>query len=216
MQSTAEFHHHIPDPLLPQTDPVFHDATALDTAVDMLNPQPTAVQRLVGHLLFQRELLAAWFLGGHEDLHLRARERQEAQILSQPAPCGQGIRGRVGNALIMDAASKRLTEKKDREQGVDQQDIFDGVVLFLAALTCGLLRRVLGADDTPFGAVMGTRGDADAAAGPVTTGAGTSSSGTTTVAASASETPSRWARAGRERAGASPRVRSAGKSTWIH
>ncbi len=47
MQGTAEFHHQIADALLPQADPVFHDATALDTAVDMLNPQPTAVQLLV-------------------------------------------------------------------------------------------------------------------------------------------------------------------------
>src|SRR6266851_1145258 len=129
MQSTAEFHHNIPDALLPQTDPVFHDATALDTAVDMLNPQPTAVQRLVGHLLFQRELLAAGFLGGHEDLHLRARACQEAQILQQPAPRGQGRGCRVGNALLMDTASPGVTEEEDREEGIDQQDIFDRVVL---------------------------------------------------------------------------------------
>jgi len=116
----------------------------------------------------------------------------------------------------MDAASTGCTEKEDREQSIHQQDIFDGVVLCLAARTCGLFSRVWGADDTPCGAVMGTRGDADAAAGPVTTGAGASASGTTTVAASASETPSRWARAVRERVGASPRVRSAGKRTWIH
>jgi hypothetical protein len=120
----------------------------------------------------------------------------------------------------MNAASTGLTEKKDREEGIDEQDIFDRMVLFLAALTLGLFSRVLGADDTPFRPIMGKRGDADVAAGPVTTGAGTSASGATTVAASASETPSRWARAVRERVGASPRVRSAassaGKRTWIH
>ena len=86
----------------------------------------------------------------------------------------------------MDAPSAGLTEKKDREQGIDQQDIFYRVVFFLAALTRGLLRRVLGADNPPFRAVMGTRGDA----GPVATGTG-SASGATTVAASASETPNR-------------------------
>jgi hypothetical protein len=57
------------------------DATALDTAVHVLDAQPTLVQRLVGPLLRQWQLLAAWFLGGHEDLHLRERERQEAQVL---------------------------------------------------------------------------------------------------------------------------------------
>src|SRR6266581_7049330 len=58
----------------------------------------------------------------------------------------------------MDTASVRRTQKKDREQGIDQQDIFYRMVLFLAALTCGLLSRVLGADDAPFGPVMGKRG----------------------------------------------------------
>jgi hypothetical protein len=81
MQGATYFHHQIADALLPQADPVFDDATALDTTVDMLDPQPTAVQRLVGHVLLQRQFLAAWLLGGHEDLHLGQRERQEAQIL---------------------------------------------------------------------------------------------------------------------------------------
>jgi len=120
----------------------------------------------------------------------------------------------------MDAASESLAQEEDGKEGIDEQDIFDGVVLFLAAITPDLFSRVLGADNTPFRPVMGKRGDADVVAGTAATGAGASSSGTTTVAASASETPSRRARAGRERAGASPRVRSAassaGKSTWIH
>ena len=38
VQGTAEFHHQITDALLPQAHPVFHDATALDTAVDVLDP----------------------------------------------------------------------------------------------------------------------------------------------------------------------------------
>src|SRR5712692_1797490 len=113
----------------------------------------------------------------------------------------------------MDAAAVGRTQKENREQGIDEQDIFDRVVLFLAAITFRLCSRVLGADDAPFRSVMGKRGEDDAAAGPVTTGAGASSSGVTTVATSASETPSRWARAVRERVGASPRVRSVANST---
>src|SRR5712691_4884703 len=38
VQGTTEFHHQIADTLLPQADPVFDDATALDTTVDMLDP----------------------------------------------------------------------------------------------------------------------------------------------------------------------------------
>jgi hypothetical protein len=43
MQGTADFHHDITDALPPQADPVFDDATTLDAAVDMLDPQPAGV-----------------------------------------------------------------------------------------------------------------------------------------------------------------------------
>ena len=43
MQGMTDFHHHIADALLPQTDAVFDDATVLDTAVDMFDPQPAVV-----------------------------------------------------------------------------------------------------------------------------------------------------------------------------
>src|SRR5712691_4084558 len=109
----------------------------------------------------------------------------------------------------MDAASTGVTKKEDREQGIDQEDIFYRVVLFLAAITVRLCRSVLGADDAPFRPVMGKRGDASAAAGTMPPGADASASGATTDAASVSETPKRCARTVRERAGASPRVRSA-------
>ena len=119
MQGTAEFHDQIPDALFPQTEPVLHDAAALDTAVDMLDPQSTLVERLVGSLLLSCQFLAAGFLGRHEDLHLRQRERQEAEILQQPALCRQGIRRRVGNGLIMGAAAVGVTQEEDEKQGID-------------------------------------------------------------------------------------------------
>jgi hypothetical protein len=114
----------------------------------------------------------------------------------------------------MHPAAIGVAQKEDREQGIDQQDIFDRVVSFLATITLFLFNRGLGADDAPFRAVMGKRGESGVAPpGTATRGAGSSSSGATTVAASASATPSRWARADRERAGASPRARSAASST---
>ena len=57
----------------------------------------------------------------------------------------------------MDTAAIGVAQKEDDEQGIDQQDIFDRVVLFLAAITLRLFSRVLGADDAPFGPVMGKR-----------------------------------------------------------
>src|SRR5712691_9580962 len=181
MQGIAEFHHEIADTLLPQADPVLHNTAALDTAVDMLDAQPTLVERLVRQLLLQRELLAAGFLGRHEDRHFRERERQETQILQESAPRRQGIRRRVRNGLIMGAAAIGVAQEEDDEQGIHEQDIFDGVVLFLPTITVRLFSRVLGADDAPLRPVMGKRGEAGATAGTATAGAGSSSSGTTTV-----------------------------------
>jgi hypothetical protein len=74
MQGTAQFHHEITDAVLPQADAVFDNATTLHTAVDVLNPEPTLVERLVGQVLLPGQLLAAGFLGRHEDFHLRERE----------------------------------------------------------------------------------------------------------------------------------------------
>src|SRR6516162_7826073 len=220
VQGTAELHHEIADALLPQPDPVFHNATTLHTAVDMLDAQPPVVQCLVGQVLLQGQLRTAGLLRRHEDLHLRERERQEAQILQQPTPSREGVGGGLRDAQIMDTAAVGIAQKEEREQGIDEQDIFDGVVFFLPAITLLLFTRGLGADDASFRPVVGKRGETGAAAGIGATGVDSSTSGTTTVAASASETPRRWARAARERAGASPRARSAassaGKSTWIH
>ena len=55
----------------------------------------------------------------------------------------------------MDATSISVAEKEDREESIHKQDIFEGVVFFLTAITRFLFSRVLGADDPPFGAVMG-------------------------------------------------------------
>ena len=71
----------------------------------------------------------------------------------------------------MDAAAVGIAQKEDQEEGIDEQDIFDGVILFLAAITRGLLRRVLGADNAPFRPIMGKRGESGMAAGTPTTGA---------------------------------------------
>src|SRR5580765_4465406 len=104
----------------------------------------------------------------------------------------------------MDTAAIGVTQKEDEKQSVDEEHIFYGMVFFLAAITRGLFSRILGADDPSFRPVMGKRG-----ASGVATSADSSFNEPTTAAASASETPRRWASAVRERAGASPRARNA-------
>jgi hypothetical protein len=55
----------------------------------------------------------------------------------------------------MDTAAIGVTQKEDHEEGIDQQNIFYRMVLFLAAITLGLFNRVLGADDPSFRPIMG-------------------------------------------------------------
>src|SRR5262245_43766697 len=128
---------------------------------------------------------------------------------NNPLPAGRGVGGGLRDAQIMDTATVGVAQKEDEEQGIDQQDIFYRMISFLTALTLFLFSRVLRADDASFRPVMGKRGESDAAP----PGAAASASGATTVAASVSETPKRCARAVRERAGASPRARSAASNT---
>ena len=91
----------------------------------------------------------------------------------------------------MDATAIGVAQKEDYEEGIHQQDIFDRMVLFLAAIALRLFSRVLGADDAPFSPIMGKRGDGGVVAGTVATGVGSSARGATRGATSASETPSR-------------------------
>ena len=113
------------------------------------------MERLVGPLVLQGQLPTAWLLRRHEDLHLRERERQEAQILQQPTPSREGVGGGLSDAQIMDTATVGVAQKEDEEQGIDQQDIFYRMISFLTAITLFLFSRVLGADDASFRPVMG-------------------------------------------------------------
>ena len=57
MEGPADVPHQIADVHLPEAASVFDAATALDTAMDMVDPQPTLVQFLIRHVLLPRKLL---------------------------------------------------------------------------------------------------------------------------------------------------------------
>ena len=65
-----------------------------------------------------REGAAPGLPGRHDDLDLVERERQEAQILQQPASSGQGIRRCISNGLIMDATAIGVAQEEDDEQRI--------------------------------------------------------------------------------------------------
>jgi hypothetical protein len=211
MQRTADFHDHITDARLSQAVGVVDDAAALDTAVDMLDAHAPTRDASIRGFLRAREGAASRLPGRHEDLDLSTGERQEAQILKQSTARRQGVGSGIGNPLIMRSTPVGLAQKEDRERGVDQEHVFDRVVLFLAAITARLLRRILGAFEAPFGPLMAKRGDAGGGAGPAAGrahGGGDPAVGTTMAAASASATPRRVANSVKDRLGASPSARS--------
>jgi hypothetical protein len=216
MQRAADFHHQVTDARLPQAARVVDDAAALDAAVDVLNADAAACNPSIGGFLRPREGSSPWLLGRYDHLDVVERERQEAEILEQPAPCWQGVGRRIGNALIVGAAGIGLTQEEDRERRVDEPHVFHRVVSFLAAITARLLKRILGALEAPFSAIVAKRGEVAAGAGAATGGAdvvGGSAAGTTVAAASASATPRRCANACTDRVGASPSVRSVARRT---
>src|SRR6266516_4562434 len=206
MQSTADFHDQITDACLSQAAGVVNNATAFDAAVDVLNTHAAAGETPIRGFLGARQGSSSRFTGWHEGFHVVKGERQEAEILEQPAACGQGVRGGLGNALIMGAPGIGLTEKDNRQRGVDQQHVFHCMAFFLAAITARLLSRILGAHDAPFRPIVPKRGEAGAgAAAGGSAGVEGPAVGMTRAAALASATPRRWANSCTDRVGASPK-----------
>jgi hypothetical protein len=216
MQGTAGLHDQIADPCLSQAAGVMDDAAALDATVDVFDAHTSAGDAPIGRFLRVREGPAPWLPRRHDDLDLSQRERQEAEILKQPAARGQGIRGGVCNPLLVGATRIGLTQEKDRERGIDEQDVFHRVACFLAAITARLLSRILGALEASFGAVVANRGEAGAGAGAAaggSAGGGGAGVGTAIALTSAAATPRRCANSVTDRVGASPSARSVARST---
>ena len=80
MQRTANFHHQIADARLPEAAGVVDDMTALDAAVDVLNPHTTARDAPIGGFLGPCESPAPRLLGGHDDLDMVGREGHSLSI----------------------------------------------------------------------------------------------------------------------------------------
>jgi hypothetical protein len=65
IEGTADLSHEIADAHLPEAAAVFDAATALDTATDMVDPQPRLVEFLVRHVLLPREFLPQIAIHSH-------------------------------------------------------------------------------------------------------------------------------------------------------
>src|SRR4029450_12737628 len=160
MQRTADLHHHVANAVFPQPDGLFEHTAAFDAAIDMVDahapPRALPTPRLTG----PRRLMPARLLRRSDAVLPVQRECLKAQISQQLAPCRQWIGRGIGDALIMDTARMRLTEKQNAQGPIDQQEVFEHVPPFLAAIASFLFSRVVGARDGALGAIMTKRGAA--------------------------------------------------------
>ena len=207
MQSTANFHHHVAYSLFPHPDGLLEHTAAFDTAIDMVDAHPTSSALVVVCLRCGRQRFAAWLLCRLKDLHALQSEPLQAHVLQQLAPRWQWRGRHIGHALSVDAAWSGLTQEHDAQGGIDEEQVFQHMPLFLAALTRLLCSRVCGARHGSLGAVMTKRGAASGGAAWSTADEAASKD------KSASASPRWWRKASTLRHGASPKVRKAFRNT---
>jgi hypothetical protein len=176
-QERSEFHRHraqvlrsgrrvAPDlgPIPPIAPPIWllANASHLDTTVDGLDVHTPASHAAIGSFVRAREGPAPRLLRRQDHRDLRARKRQDAQILEPLTARRPGLGCRLRHPLIVGTARRGVTQTQARQPGIDQPHVFHRVARFLAAITARLLSRILGTLDTPFGAIVPHRGEAGA------------------------------------------------------
>jgi hypothetical protein len=154
MQTTAYFHHHVAHPVFPQSDGIFDDPTPFDAADDMFGHYPTLGHTAIVDFLLGCQLFAFRLLDRPRVLHTWQDISQEAKIVDQFTPIGQGIRRRIGNRLIMHAALIGVAQEQHHQGSMQQEHVFYRMALFLAAITAALFMRVLRARSGALGAIV--------------------------------------------------------------
>ena len=144
MQGTTECPHQSAEPCFPSTAPGCAHAPALPAAVARLQPSAAGVPGLVGPVRLQRPRWAAGFRRRPAARPRRERARPAAPRLEPPTARGPGRRRRGGERRRMEAAARRIAEAEEEEPGRDPAPLVSRLGLCLAALTGGLVRRVVG------------------------------------------------------------------------
>lgn len=91
------------------------------------------------------------------DAYTGNRKALKAQVLIQNTVCWEHIRFIIGQTLIVPAPLIGGAEKANLAVGGNQDEVFERVTFFLAAVVEGLFVRVTRSVDRPFGAVVEKR-----------------------------------------------------------
>jgi hypothetical protein len=158
MERTADFHHHVANPCVPDPDGLFAHAAAFDAAVDVFDAHmpPSDLPRV--RLLGAHQPFSTWRLHRLNALRAVQRERLNAPVLPQLTSCWQWRWCTVGEALVMQTTRMGRTQKRHTPGGLDPQEIFAHGPLLLAAITHVLCSSVVGARAGSLGATLTNRG----------------------------------------------------------
>src|SRR6266545_6077462 len=181
MQSTTRFHDGITNPILEETDFVFHHPIAFHPANRVFNADsdrrdpPIAfhpANRVFNADSDRRDPPIGGFLGGSEfpptGFFLGLEERDplleeslEALLLIQAAARWQGIARQLRQALIRRFAFTGMAQEANMTRLIDHEEVFERVTLLLATVILLLLFGICRAVDRTFGAIMPKRGVVD-------------------------------------------------------
>lgn len=162
MQRATDFHHQITHAVFPQPDGIFDDPAAFDAADHVFDRDPSPGNRLIGGLLRIGQCPAFRLAGGTGMDDIRQGITHKTQVIHQLAAWGQRVGNIIGYRFIMHAAFVRIAQKLHQPISGRQDQVFDRVALFLAAVIVGLITCVRGARDGAFGTVV-NKGDAPGA-----------------------------------------------------
>ena len=197
MQTATYFHHHIFEPVFPQTYRVFDYSTAFHTPDYVFCHNSALCNQAIVRFLFGAEFATLRLLERacvHDTCQFIA---QKAQIIDQFAALCQRVGRQISNRLVVNTPFEGITQKQDHQRA-DQQHILDCMALALAAVETALVGWVTGTVDWSFGAIV-KKGVANA---------------------SDESAVRRSFKSARLREGKSPRLASAawsaGSSAWIH
>lgn len=158
MQPAGNFHHHVPDTVLPVADFVLHDPAALHATDGMLNSHFLACNAAVLFLLFQRELAPTGFLRWLANRHRRDGKSLKPHVLIERTVLRQTIDRIINNRFLMPFSCMRWTHVLNDARCPNQQNILHRVAFLLSAVIFLLFIGVYRSLDWTFGTIMKKKG----------------------------------------------------------
>jgi hypothetical protein len=158
MQATTRFHDGVPDPILQETDVVFHDSVTLHATNRVFNPHSDGGHATIGRLLRRGQVPSRWCLLGLHARHVLQVEPLEAFILLQATAGWHGIACQFGQALLRGVPFTGVTQETPVTGLLDHEEVFERVTRLLAAVIFLVLFGIGRAVDRTFSAIMPTRG----------------------------------------------------------